>query len=78
MMTLTRATFNAARDDDPSAVLAMEQAASEGSKDAETILLQLTRENMAETGESDFVLAFARTAAANQQLHLAYLNANGV
>ena len=78
MDVLTRATFIAARDGDPSAVLLMERAASEGSKEAEGILLQLTRENMAETGEQDFVLAFTRTAAANEILHRAYLNANSV
>ena len=77
MDVLTRATFNAARDGDKSAVLLMEQAASEGSKEAEGILLQLTRENMAETGEQDFVLAFTRTAAANELLHRAYLSGNG-
>ncbi len=77
MEVLTRAVFNAARDGDASAMAMLETAAEVGTKAAEKILLQLTRENMAETGDSDFVLAFTRTAAAIPTLHRAYLNCNG-
>ena len=78
MEVLIRAVFNKARDGDPLATALLETAAQEGMKEAETILLQLTREGMAATGETDFAAAFNREAAANPQLHLAYLNANNV
>ena len=78
MEVLTRQTFEAARDGDPSAMLLLEKAAEEGSKDAEAILLQLVRETMATNGSEDFQANFKRVAAANPTLHEAYLNANGV
>jgi len=78
MEVLTRATFNAARDGDPTAMLQMEKAAEEGSRDAGPLLIQLTRDNMAATGESNFNVAFPRVAGANLKLLEAWLNANGV
>ena len=75
---LTRATFNSARDGDPSAMTLLETAAEEGSKNAEGILLQLTRETMAANGSEDFHANFTRVADANPTLHRAYLNSNGV
>ncbi len=77
MEGLTRAIFNAATDGDPTAMLQMEKAADEGSKDAEGILFQLVRENQAATGESNFRVALTRVAEANPRLHIAYLNCNG-
>lgn len=77
MEGLTRVIFNAATDGDKAAMLQMEKAADEGSKDAEALLFQLTRENQVATGESNFGVAFARVAEANQLLHIAYLNCNG-
>ncbi len=77
MTVLTRAVFNAAKDGNPSAMALLESAAEVGTKDAEFLLLELTRENQAETGETDFAVAFNRVAAANPILHTAYLNANG-
>ena len=77
MEELTRAIFNAATDGDQAAMLQMEKAADEGSKDAEGILFQLIRENQAVTGEKDFAVAFTRVAEANKLLHIAYLNCNG-
>ena len=77
MEGLTRQTFNAALDGNPTAMLQMKDAADDGSKDAEGILLQLVRENQAATGERDFVVAFTRVAEANPTLHRAYLNCNG-
>jgi len=77
MEVLTRAVFNAARDGDASAMALLETAAEVGTKAAEKILLQLTRENMAATGEKEFNVAFPRVAEANPELHRAYLNANG-
>lgn len=77
MEGLTRATFNSARDGDPTAVLQMEKAADEGSKDAEAILLQLVRETMAANGSDDFKANLTRVADANPFLHRAYLNGNG-
>lgn len=77
-MELKKMTFDAACKGDPAAIALMQAAADEGSKDAEAILLQLTRENMAKTGEKDFTVAFNRVAAANSLLHIAYLNGNSV
>ena len=77
MELLTRATFNAACDGEPSAMALLETAAEVGTKDAEKILIQLTRENMAATGDNDFNATFARVAEANPLLHEAYLNGNG-
>ena len=78
MEVLTRATFNAASDGDATAMLQMEKAAEEGSKDAGPILLQIIRETMAANGSDDFKANFTRVAEANPRLHEAYLNANGV
>lgn len=78
MEVLTRAVFNKACDGDPLAVALLKAVAPEGSKAAEPILLQLIRERMAATGESDFAAAFSREAAANPLLHSAYLNANNI
>ncbi len=77
MNVFTRATFDAACNGDPLAKALLVAVAQEGSKDAEGILLQLTRENQAATGEKDFAAAFARVSAANPKLHRAYLNAVG-
>ena len=73
-----RATFRAAQQGDEAAEAKLMEFAVVGDKDAEAILLQLTRENMAAAGEDDFKAAFTRVAAANPTLHEAYLNANGV
>lgn len=78
MEVLTRATFNAARDGDPTAMLQMEKAAEEGSKEAGPILLELVRETMAANGSEDFNANFYRVAVANPKLHESYLNSNGV
>ena len=78
MEVLTRATFNAARDGDPTAMLQMEKAAEEGSPDAGPILLELVRETMAANGSDDFKGSLYRVAVANPKLHESYLNANGV
>ena len=77
MNVFTRATFDAACDGNPLAKALLVAVAKEGSKSAEGILLQLTRENQAATGERDFAAAFARVSAANPELHRAYLNAIG-
>jgi len=77
MEMLTRVVFDAARDGNPSAMALLEAAADVGTKEAEGLLLQLTRENQAETGEKDFMAAFIRVAAANPLLHKSYLNGNG-
>ena len=76
MEVFTRAVFNAACDGEPSAVALLETVAEVGSKRAEGILLQLIRETMATNGSSDFKANFERVAAANPQLHAAYLNGN--
>lgn len=46
-------------------------------ENAEEKLILMTRQNMAETGESDFTAAFTRVAAANPKLHSEYLLSNG-
>jgi hypothetical protein len=45
---------------------------------AEEQLITLTFKSMAESGEKDFNVAFARVAPAHRKLHKEYLNANGV
>ena len=77
MEVLTRAVFDAARGGEPSAMALLKTAAQVGTKEAEGLLLRLTRENQAETGEKDFNAAFIRVAAANPLLHKSYLNGNG-
>jgi len=77
---LTIATVKMAREGDPGAIAVLDSVAEapDGSKDAGPILDQLVRENIAATGEKNYVAAFMRVAAANPKLHKIYLNSNGV
>lgn len=45
--------------------------------DPEAELNRLTRVSQSESGEKDFLAAFSLVCAANPELHVAYLNANG-
>ena len=65
--------FRGAREGNAVAIAAMKTVAKVGHKDADKLLLQLTREDQAETGEDDFATSFKRVAEANPDLHLAYL-----
>ena len=76
MDVFTRTIFNKAHNGESSAVALLETVAQEGSKNAEGILFELTRECQAATGERDFAVAFTLVSEANPKLHRAYLNAN--
>ena len=54
------------------------EGGNESFDNPEDELFTLTRKNMASSGEKNFQAAFSATCVANPELHLAYLNSNGV
>lgn len=54
------------------------EAELEGVEDAGDQLNLLTRKSMAESGETNFQVAFMRVCAVHPKLHREYLDSNGV